>query len=227
MLAPCAPTGVASPSGSPSTHSSRAARRSAARSSPSVASRRASRRFSSIVVSKMCACCETSPITRRNSISIHVADLDAVERHRPRLIGQEAQQDLGERRLARAAAPTTATVRPGARSRSTPSSTHGAGLGVPAAAARAHGSPRPVPGARPARCGSITGGSASITASIRAAARRTRRSAWVAVGRSVSSSNAASGTSAITASSTPSIAPDCTAATPTTSAPHIASPDST
>ena len=42
----------------------------------------------------------------------------------------------------------------------------------------------------------------------------------------MSSSNAASGTSAITASSTPSSVPACTAATPTTSAPHIASPDS-
>ena len=58
------------------------------------------------------------------------------------------------------------------------------------------------------------------------AERRTRCSVWVAVGRSVTSSKAASGTSAITASRTPSSVPAWTATTPTTSAPHIASPDS-
>ena len=91
--------------GQPCHQSRRPTRASTAMSSSSLAARRPIRRFSARLVSKRCGFCSTSPTTRRTSSegnrssgtpsSVAVAGVD----------GQEADEDVGQRRLARSAAP--------------------------------------------------------------------------------------------------------------------------
>ena len=159
----------------------------------------------------MCGSCSTRPMIRRTSSAASALELGAVERHRARCTRRSARAPR------RASTFRLRSVRPGRRAG--PGSGRGRRRRAPTeprGRSRAR-NPRMRTACSPdlrvgaGRSGSWTGTGASSTASIRAADRRAPSSDCAAVGRPMTSSNAASGISATTASITPSRRPSWTA----------------
>ena len=120
--------------------------------------------------------------------------------------------------------PTSATRRPGPRSRSSPSSASGPSGSYRTCTPRSRTRTGPAGSGRGAT-GSATGSGASRTAPIRSAEPRESPSWRAAAGRAVTASKAASAVRVTTASGTRVSVPPATAATPRNRTPHRVRPE--
>ncbi len=127
---PAGPTLVPSPAGSPASQSPRPTRASTSTSSSSPAERRPTRRFSAKVVAKRCGLCSTSPTTRRTSSEDTRSIGTPLSVASPPSRGRKRTRTSANVDLPAPLGPTSATRRPGARSRSTPRQDGSPGTGV-------------------------------------------------------------------------------------------------
>ena len=177
-----------------------------------------------MVVLNRCGSCGHPPMTDRTSSAAKLARSWPLSRAAPPLRSQNRSSTEARVDLPAPLAPTSATRRPGGRSRLTRSRAGGPS-GRYRTVASSSWMPNGPGGSARGRPGARTGSGVSVTAAIRPAATRAWSSWTAAAGRAVTASNAASAVRVRTASGTRDSVPVPVAATPRSRTAHSVSPD--